>query len=333
MPWNVFYSYSHVDAELRQQLGTWLAPLRQQHRIVEWHDRRIEPGADWQTEISAALDSAHLIMLLVSADFLASEYCFGVEVERALNRLKQDTVKVLPILLRPCLWEDSRFSQLQFVPRDGKAVTQYGSLDAALQEVAAEIRTLVLSPPPEQAPPGTGAAGSQPRRFDASLDLVRQQVAAYARLYERTRQRMKASDERTRRMEEVFQKLHALAIAAYPLLDDLADSPSPGERLAAIAILQTFAAPRYLPLLVKLVGSEKPFVGFHAAKALHFAVSAMDVTAYPELAQAIAEARDALTRGGVSARSDRQKLLRAASTELEQIMALATEAPQRKAPI
>jgi hypothetical protein len=90
MAWRVFYSYCHEDAALREKLGTYLAPLKHQGKIVEWHDRKIEPGAEWQAEISTQLKSAHLILLLISADFLASEYCFGVEVEQALTRLKRD---------------------------------------------------------------------------------------------------------------------------------------------------------------------------------------------------------------------------------------------------
>jgi hypothetical protein len=66
MTWRVFYSYSHKDTELRNQIGTFLASLRHNNKIVEWHDRKIEPGANWQNEISDRLDSAHLILLLIS---------------------------------------------------------------------------------------------------------------------------------------------------------------------------------------------------------------------------------------------------------------------------
>src|SRR5437763_238459 len=102
MAWQLFYSYSHKDIDLRDRLGTYLAPLKQQQKISEWHDRKIEPGANWETEISSHLESAHLILLLVSADFLASEYCFGVEMDKAMSRLKRGSVKVVPVLLKPC---------------------------------------------------------------------------------------------------------------------------------------------------------------------------------------------------------------------------------------
>src|SRR5690349_8907476 len=127
MTWRVFYSYAHEDGEFRQRLGTHLAPLRQQKKIVEWHDRKIEPGANWDAEISAQLESSHLILLLVSAEFLASDYCFGVEIEKAMSRLKRGEVKVVPILLKPCLWQESRFCDLQIIPRDAKAITSWSS--------------------------------------------------------------------------------------------------------------------------------------------------------------------------------------------------------------
>jgi hypothetical protein len=314
MTWRVFYSYSHKDAELRERLGTYLAPLRQQQKITDWHDRKIEPGANWETEITSQLDSAELILLLVSADFLASEYCFGVEMEKAMARLKRGEVKVVPILLKPCLWEESRFSELQIIPRDAKAIASWPSVDEALTDVASEIRTLVSEAPSSLAQPSSEVGERHP--FDLSLDLVRGQVRSYAHLYEKTRQRMRPSNDRTRRMDEIFEKMRNLATASYPLLEELSRSPSPGERLAAVAILQVFAGEQYLPFLVKLVGSEKPFVGYNAARALRFAVASLDPHAYPQLSDAIREAQVALASASVGSDSDRLTTLREAEAEL-----------------
>jgi TIR domain len=238
MTWRLFYSYCHEDAELRKKLGAHLASLRHQGKIVEWHDREIKPGAKWQAEISTELDSAHLIMLLISSDFLDSEYCFGVEVEHALARLKRHEVKVVPVLLRPCLWEESRFSEMQVIPRDARAITSWPSVDEAFKTVAEEIRNIVSDPPP--APLSETAIDHAIRALPPSLELVRGQIRSYANLYEKTRQRMRPSHERTQRMEEIFQQMRALATASYPLLDDFVCSPLPGERLAAVSILQVF---------------------------------------------------------------------------------------------
>ena len=318
MSWRIFYSYSHRDAELRDRLGAYLAPLKYQNKIEEWHDRRIEPGAEWAKGISAQLASAQLILLLVSADFLASDYCFGVEMETALARLKRGQVKVVPVLLKPCLWQESRFSELQIIPRDGKAVTSWPSVDEAFTQVATEIRTLVSEPPPS--PPELAAEGRDASRPDSSLELVRVQVLAYVHLYEKTRQRQPASGERTNRMEQIFQKMRELAAASYPLLDELAASPSPGERLAAVSILQVIASERFLPFLVKLVGSEKPFAGYHATRALHLAVGSLDPQAYPRLLQAIDDALALLAQSHNGSVKDRVDQLRTARQELEAVM-------------
>jgi len=322
MAWRVFYSYSHKDEDLRDRLGTYLAPLKRQEKISEWHDRKIEPGTDWDTEINVKLNSADLILFLVSADFLASEYCFGVEVERAFVRLKRGDVTVVPVLLKPCLWEESRFSELQIIPRDAKPLTSWASIDEALKDVASEIRQMVSEPVPTR--PKASGETPESRQFDSSLDLVRGQIRSYANLYERTRQRMRPSNERTQRMEQIFQGMRGIATASYPLLDELAGSPSPGERLAAIAILELFAAERWIPFLVRVIGSEKPFVGYHATNALRFAVGAMESNMHQQLLNAIQEAQAALRIANVGFDTDRQTVLREAERELrETITALA----------
>ena len=318
MTWRVFYSYSHRDAALRERLGVYLAPLRKNQKIVDWHDRNIEPGANWAEAIESKLESADLVLLLVSADFLDSAYCDGVEVEQAMARMNRGEATVVPILMGPCLWEESRFSQLQMIPRDGKPITSSASPDEALTNVAAEISKLVSGPPPTPAKPSIEPSDGQP--FAASLELVRTQLRAYTRLYERTRQRMPASNERTQRMEDILLKMRGLATASYPLLDELAASVSPGDRLAAVAILQVFATDRYFDFLARLVETEKPFVGYHAALALRFAASAIDPIACAPLHAAIRRAQAALDAGNIRADADRQAVLRAADAELAQTL-------------
>jgi HEAT repeat protein len=127
---------------------------------------------------------------------------------------------------------------------------------------------------------------------------------------------MQPSDERTNRMEQIFEKMRNLATASYPLLDELAHSPSPGERLAAVAILQVFATEEFFPFLLKLIGSEKPFVGYHATKALCLAVGLLDPIVYPRLLEAIHKAQALLKSASVGFDSNREALLRAAEQEL-----------------
>ena len=314
--WKIFYSYSHKDEEIRNRLATYLAPLRQQNKIMEWHDRKIEPGSKWDSEISDQLNSADLILLLVTGDFLASDYCFGVEVERALDRLKRGEVKVIPILAKPCLWQESRFSEIQIIPRDAKPMTSWASSDDAYVDVANEIRKLVSEPPPMHAP-----SVSRPIEVHAAqspLSLVRGQILCYARLYERTRQRMPSSNERTARMGQIFKQMRSLATASYPLLGELAASPSPGERLAAVSILQVFATEGFLPFLVELVESEKPYVGYQAIVALRFAVDALDPRFHTQLGEAIRQAKIASDGPTVGLDTYSKTLLREAEKELQE---------------
>ena len=91
MPWNVFYSYSHMDESLRDQLATYLAPLRQKKLIDEWHDRKIQPGADWNSEINSRIESADLAIMLLSPDFWPRNIASGSKWKRRLPARKATT--------------------------------------------------------------------------------------------------------------------------------------------------------------------------------------------------------------------------------------------------
>ena len=100
-PVSLFYSYSHKDEALRGKLETHLSLLKDQDVIRDWHDRRIAPGTEWDGAISKNLEDAGIILLLISADFLASRYCRDVEVTRAMERHEAGTARVIPVILRP----------------------------------------------------------------------------------------------------------------------------------------------------------------------------------------------------------------------------------------
>jgi hypothetical protein len=311
--WNVFYSYSHEDGLLRDELAKFLAPLRHQGRIVEWYDRKIEPGLEWENAISDKLQSANLVLLLISAAFLASDYCFGIEMEMALRQVKNGTAKIVPILLKPCLWKESRFSELQLLPRNVRPVTSWPSHDDAFAEVAGEIGAITKNVPPSGLAPAESHS-ELTKAFD--LTVVRDQVIAYARLYERIRQQMKPSGVRTAKMQEVFDRMKSLANASFPLLPELIKSQSPGEKLAGVSILECFSSAKYLEFLVELIRSEQPFIGYHAALALEFAVSAMETRYYPQLQKEIHHGLEALQFVATAADSDRMAILNRALGKL-----------------
>jgi hypothetical protein len=138
-PLEIFFSYSHRDEKMRSRLEAHLSSLKREHLISGWHDRKIKPGTEWKGQIDAHLDSSQIILLLISADFLASDYCYDVEMDRALARHDAGEARVIPIILRPCDWPWSRFGKLQALPRDGKPVSDWSTQDQAFNEVARGI--------------------------------------------------------------------------------------------------------------------------------------------------------------------------------------------------
>lgn len=142
-PIRLFYSYSHEDAELRKRLEDHLAALRRSGHISEWHDRNIDLGEEWAKEIDRNLASADIILLLVSASFLASEYCWSVEMTKALERHSKGEAKVIPVILRPCAWHITPFAKLQAAPSDTKPVTSWSDPHEALYDVATRIERVV----------------------------------------------------------------------------------------------------------------------------------------------------------------------------------------------
>lgn len=137
---NIFFSYSHKDETLRDKLEAHLSMLKHQGAIETWHDRRITTGDDFAGVIDARLEAADLILLLVSADFLNSKYCFDVEMKRAMERHVAREARVIPIILRPCDWHSAPFGKLLAVPTDGKPVTTWPDIDEALVDVVLQLR-------------------------------------------------------------------------------------------------------------------------------------------------------------------------------------------------
>ncbi|WP_375468703.1 toll/interleukin-1 receptor domain-containing protein [uncultured Nostoc sp.] len=136
----LFYSYAHEDEKLRDKLEKHLALLRRQGVITGWHDRKIGAGKEWQNEIDTHLNSSQIILLLVSANFIASDYCWDVEVKRAMERHETKEARVIPIILDYVDWESAPFGRLQALPEGGRSVKKWGNRDAAFSNVAQGIR-------------------------------------------------------------------------------------------------------------------------------------------------------------------------------------------------
>ncbi len=139
----LFYSYSHKDRRLRDSLETHLALLRREGLIAGWHDRNISAGREWENAIDEWLERAKLVLLLISADFIASDYCYDRELKRALEKHEAGETRVIPIILRPADWKSAPFGKLLALPTDGKPVTKWRNRDEAWANVAQGIRAAI----------------------------------------------------------------------------------------------------------------------------------------------------------------------------------------------
>ena len=140
----VFYSYAHEDEALIRELRTHLSILKREGLIREWYDRDITAGAEWKGQIDQHLNVAGVILLLISADFLASDYCYDVEMTRTLERHGQGEARVIPVILREVEgWQRAPFGKLQSLPTDGKPVTSWNIRDEAFANVARGIRNAI----------------------------------------------------------------------------------------------------------------------------------------------------------------------------------------------
>ncbi|MEH2207256.1 MAG: toll/interleukin-1 receptor domain-containing protein [Nostoc sp.] len=188
----VFFSYSHKDEELRDELATHLSMMKRQGVIEAWHDREITAGSEWANAIDDNLELADIILLLVSANFLASDYCYDKEMTRAMERHETREARVIPIILKPSDWNGAPFGKLQALPKNAKPVTTWPDQDEAFLNVAQGIRRVVediaKSKPSSSTASGTttpatsnpaatsgGLTERQRRRFEQERDSLQQQ--------------------------------------------------------------------------------------------------------------------------------------------------------------
>ncbi len=146
----VFFSYAHEDEKLRDELAKHLKSLEREGAITAWHDRQITAGTEWKGQINRHLETAKIILLLVSADFLASDYCNDVELKRAMKRHEAREACVIPVILREVDWKRAPFGKLQALPTNAKAVTNWPNRDQAFADIARGIRKAVENVTPKR---------------------------------------------------------------------------------------------------------------------------------------------------------------------------------------
>lgn len=142
----IFFSYSgsEKDEKLRDKLASHLSTLEREKVITAWHDRKISAGIERADEIEKHLNSARIILLLISADFMASESRWQSEVTRAMERHKTEEARIIPVLIRTCDWEEGTpFSNLEPLPSNRTAIDCWDNEDAGFTDVAKGIRKAV----------------------------------------------------------------------------------------------------------------------------------------------------------------------------------------------
>jgi hypothetical protein len=175
-PVEIFFSYCHRDEDLMKELVKHLSILKRPGVVQGWHDRQITPGQEWASEIDEHLNSAQVILLLISSDFLASEYCWGIETQRAMERHAAREACVIPVILRSVDWQGAPFGKLQSLPKDAKPITSWTNRDEAFLDVAQGIRKAIERlQPPQATPPQTATrTSSQQRRVQQEIESLQQ---------------------------------------------------------------------------------------------------------------------------------------------------------------
>jgi formylglycine-generating enzyme required for sulfatase activity len=199
---SVFLSYSRSDLEMLNKLNKQLASLVRTQKIKTWHDRDIEAGSEWEPEIQNRLNTADIIILLISADFMGSEYCYGNELKRAIERHDAGEARVIPVILRPCLWNlpEIPFSKLNVLPDHARPITRWEDPEEAYAAVALHISNLV--------------------------EKLRQR-----KIEQETAQQQAAEQERLRQAEQLRQQQEALKQEKQQLAQQEAEETAKRERI------------------------------------------------------------------------------------------------------
>ena len=139
-----FISYSHADEPMKDQLLQHLKPLERLGLISNWHDRMIKPGDNFSNIISSEIESSDIIFILISIDFINSKYCYDIELSRAIEIYNEGKTRIIPVIIRDCLWNHSPFGGIQALPKDAKPIVSWPSHDEAFTNVAKAVHELAV---------------------------------------------------------------------------------------------------------------------------------------------------------------------------------------------
>lgn len=140
---NIFLSYAHEDEAMKIQLDRNLIMLKRSDKINVWQDRQIMAGQEWDDSIAKELESADIILLLISVDFNNSQYIWDKELKIAMERHEKNEARVIPVILRTCDWGDMPYAKLQALPTGAKPISSFADKDEAYTDAAKGIRMVV----------------------------------------------------------------------------------------------------------------------------------------------------------------------------------------------
>ena len=170
---SLVFSYAHADEGLRNELEKHLSPLKRLGRISTWHDRRIVPGEEFAGQIDQHFADADIILLLISSDFIASDYCYQIEMRNALQRHHRGEAVVIPVILRPCAWQQLPFGKILAATVDGRSITQFASFDEGFVQVVEAVSRALdkLGATSVQEPPAGETVRIRPADESASVSF------------------------------------------------------------------------------------------------------------------------------------------------------------------
>jgi TIR domain len=142
-PLEVFCCYAREDQDMLRQLKKHLAPLVREGQITIWSDIDLNAGVEWEKELHQHLESADIILLLISPDFMDSDYCYSTEMGRAIARHNEGSAQVIPVLLRSTFWLNAPFAKFQMVPTDAKPITSWLNRDDAFHDITVQVHQVI----------------------------------------------------------------------------------------------------------------------------------------------------------------------------------------------
>lgn len=173
---DAFISYSHADEKALERLHKHLAMLQREGDLNAWSDHKLLAGSKLDSEISAILEKSGLFLALVSPDYLASRYCYENEFQYALKLAEAGKIRIVPIILEPCDWRESPFTQFMALPKDGKPISEWTNQNNAYLDVVTGLRRILQAPAVE----ATSQHGEPARRVRVKQDFDAIQKSEFA---------------------------------------------------------------------------------------------------------------------------------------------------------